>query len=85
MLYKQFMKTSIQKFKHFLMTPAGIVILFVLVFYILTFTVYWFYSPGPEERRTAQISAQEGANTQSTAGQSATATQNNLATRTANP
>lgn len=32
----------------------GIVILFVLIFYVMTFSVYWFYSPGPEERRQAQ-------------------------------
>jgi len=76
MLYKQFMKMDVQKFKHFLATPAGIVILFVLVFYILTFAVYWFYSPGPEERRQAQISAQEAA------GQSAAA---DRGAATANP
>lgn len=62
MLYKQFnrrsMKSNIQKFRHFLGTPAGIVVLFVLVFYALTFSVYWFYSPGPEERRQAQVEAQ---------------------------
>ena len=66
MLYKQFMKMTIQKFKHFIATPAGIVILFVLVFYVLTFSVYWFYGPGPEERRQAQISAQEAASSSNT-------------------
>ena len=69
MLYKRFMKTSIQKFRHFLGTPIGIVVLFVLIFYVLTFTVYWFYSPGPEERRTAQVAAQETSQAPNTAGQ----------------
>ena len=62
MLYKQFMKTSIEKFRHFMGTPAGIVVLFVLIFYVLTFCVYWFYSPGPEERRQAEITVHDAVN-----------------------
>ena len=33
----------------------GIVILFVIIFYVMTFSIYWFYSPGPQERSQAQV------------------------------
>lgn len=59
-------------------TPIGLFILFVLIFYVMTFTVYWFYSPGPEERRQAQISAQAAA-----AGQNATTVQSTAVPNTA--
>ncbi len=43
----------------FLDTRAGRVVLFLIVFYALTFVVYSLYSPGPEERRRAQDKGQE--------------------------
>jgi hypothetical protein len=56
------MKGAIGKTRQFMTTPVGIVILFVLIFYVMTFAVYWFYSPGPEERKQAQTTAQEAVN-----------------------
>jgi|GEM_PF-6252627 len=34
-------------------TLWGKIIIIIAVFYAITFLVYYFYSPGPEERRTA--------------------------------
>lgn len=42
-----------QKIAKFIKTPLGTVLLFVLIFYVMTFLVYYFYSPGPEERLQA--------------------------------
>ena len=41
-------------FKDFLQTPLGMIVVFMVVFYAVTFGVYYFYSPGPEERRMAR-------------------------------
>jgi heme/copper-type cytochrome/quinol oxidase subunit 2 len=43
----------------FFSTTWGMVILFVVIFYSMTFLVYYFYSPGPEERRMAEIEKNE--------------------------
>lgn len=32
---------------------VGAVIVFIVVFYVLTFLVYYFYGPGPEDQRVA--------------------------------
>lgn len=67
------MKHPKQNFTQFIKTPLGTVLVFVVLFYIITFAVYSFYSPGPEERRQAEIeiqnrgaSQQESSNTQAT-------------------
>jgi hypothetical protein len=39
-----------QKIIKFIRTPIGGVLLFLLIFYLVTFLVYYFYGPGPEER-----------------------------------
>lgn len=39
----------------FLKSRFGMAVLFVVIFYVLTFLVYYFYSPGPEERRQAEL------------------------------
>jgi hypothetical protein len=39
-----------QKIVKSVRTPFGTVLLFILIFYLMTFLVYYFYSPGPEER-----------------------------------
>jgi|WetSurMetagenome_2_1015567.scaffolds.fasta_scaffold28455_3 hypothetical protein len=45
-----------QKIGKFIRTPVGAVVLFVLIFYLMTFMVYYFYSPGPVERgQTSQL------------------------------
>ena len=31
----------------------GSLVVFVILFYVITFAVYYFYSPGPEERKQA--------------------------------
>jgi len=51
------MANSKQKFTHFLGTPMGILLTFALIFYAITFAVYYFYSPGPEERAQMQAAA----------------------------
>jgi hypothetical protein len=48
------MKGHANKIKQFFGTVPGIVILFILIFYVMTFSVYWFYSPGPEERNQTE-------------------------------
>jgi len=55
------MKVATSKIRDFFRTPWGIVILFALIFYVMTFCVYWFYSPGPEERKQAQIEQTQSA------------------------
>lgn len=42
----------------FLKSPLGTMVVFVVVFYLITFAVYYFYSPGPEERRQAEMEIQ---------------------------
>ena len=39
----------------FFSTTWGMVVLFIVIFYAMTFLVYYFYSPGPEERRMAEL------------------------------
>lgn len=39
-------------------SPVGTVLVFVLLFYIITFAVYYFYSPGPGERMQAVTQTQ---------------------------
>lgn len=45
--------------KHFFESPLGMVLIFVVVFYAMTFAVYYFYSPGPEERNQADLDKQQ--------------------------
>jgi hypothetical protein len=45
------MTTIKQKLGAFIKTPLGTILLFIALFYLMTFLVYYFYSPGPEERR----------------------------------
>lgn len=52
------MKHPKQNFLEFLKTPLGTVLVFILLFYIVTFAVYYFYSPGPEERKQAEAELQ---------------------------
>jgi flagellar biosynthesis/type III secretory pathway M-ring protein FliF/YscJ len=52
------MKESKQNFVEFLKTPLGTIIIFIVLFYGITFAVYYFYSPGPEERKQAELEAQ---------------------------
>ena len=42
----------------FLTSRWGIIVVFILVFYLMTFLVYYFYSPGPEARRMAELASQ---------------------------
>jgi hypothetical protein len=51
------MANTKQKFAQFLKTPVGILLLFAVIFYAITFAVYYFYSPGPEERAQMQAAA----------------------------
>jgi len=44
--------------KNFWESPLAMVLVFVVVFYAMTFAVYYFYSPGPEERNQATLEAQ---------------------------
>lgn len=53
-----FMKHPTKNFQEFIKTPLGTVLVFVILFYIITFAVYYFYSPGPEERRQAELDIQ---------------------------
>ncbi len=48
------MKQPKQNFQDFLKSPLGTVLVFIVLFYIITFAVYYFYSPGPEERNQGQ-------------------------------
>lgn len=52
------MKQPKQNFTDFFKSPLGTVIVFVVLFYLITFAVYYFYSPGPEERRQAEAELQ---------------------------
>ena len=52
------MKQPKQNFPEFLKTPLGTLLVFVVLFYVVTFAVYYFYSPGPEERRQAEMEIQ---------------------------
>jgi hypothetical protein len=36
--------------KKFLATNWGAVVVFIVLIYLMTFMVYYFYSPGPQER-----------------------------------
>lgn len=47
-------KESLSGLKKFLATKTGMVVAFVTAVYLLTFCVYYFYSPGPEERNPAK-------------------------------
>lgn len=49
------MRKNDLKLKDFLHSRIGMVLVFVIVFYVVTFAVYYFYSPGPEERRQAEL------------------------------
>ena len=39
-------------------SPLLVVLVFVVLFYAMTFIVYYFYGPGPEERNQAVMDAQ---------------------------
>lgn len=52
------MKQPKQNLSEFLKSPFGTVLVFVVLFYIITFAVYFFYSPGPEERKQASMELQ---------------------------
>lgn len=41
--------------KNFWEKPLGIVVIFIVFFYVMTFTVYYLYNPGPEERKQAEF------------------------------
>jgi hypothetical protein len=45
--------------KNFFESPLGLVLIFVVVFYAMTFAVYYFYSPGPEERNQADLDTKQ--------------------------
>ncbi len=52
--------TFFEKARQFLFeTKWGLFVCGIVLFYLVTFLVYYFYSPGPEERRQASINAQE--------------------------
>jgi len=48
------MKHPKQNLQEFFKSPLGTVVIFIVLFYIITFAVYYFYSPGPEERKQAE-------------------------------
>lgn len=50
------MANAKQKLGQFLGTRVGLLLLFAVIFYVMTFAVYYFYSPGPEERKQTEIS-----------------------------
>jgi len=52
------MKQPKQNFSEFLKSPLGTVLIFLVLFYIVTFAVYYFYSPGPQERQQAEQEVQ---------------------------
>lgn len=54
-------KKNQQNLRDFVSSPAGMVICFIVLFYALTFSVYYFYSPGPEERKQAELQKQREA------------------------
>ncbi len=59
-LYPHLLMKSLQKkLSGFLHTMPGMVVIFVVLFYALTYSVYYFYSPGPEERRQAALEEQQ--------------------------
>ena len=39
-----------KKLQEFFGTKWGVVVAFLVLFYVMTFAVYYFYSPGPKER-----------------------------------
>jgi hypothetical protein len=39
----------------FMGSPVGLVVCFIVIFYLVTFAVYYFYSPGPEERKEQNL------------------------------
>jgi len=47
------MKLPTKKYDEFFKSPVGTLVIFVILFYLITFAVYYFYSPGPEERKQA--------------------------------
>jgi hypothetical protein len=53
------MKKFGRQLSAFFSTPFGVVVVFVVVFYAMTFGVYYFYSPGPEERRQAEVAPKD--------------------------
>ncbi len=44
------MKPSLRSIEKFLLSPFGLVMTFLAIFFAITFLVYYFYSPGPQER-----------------------------------
>ncbi len=50
------MKELKQKVEKIIRTPLGMVSLFILIFYVMTFLVYHLYGPGPVERLTSSLS-----------------------------
>lgn len=48
-----FMKLPTKNIEEFFKSPVGTLVVFVILFYVMTFAVYYFYSPGPEERKQA--------------------------------
>ncbi|MFO0780779.1 MAG: hypothetical protein U0519_02725 [Candidatus Gracilibacteria bacterium] len=58
------MKQPKQNFLDFLRSPFGTILIVVVFFYAVTFAVYYFYSPGPEERRQAEREIQNRLMTQ---------------------
>lgn len=39
-----------KKLQDFFATKWGVAVAFLVLFYLMTFAVYYFYSPGPKER-----------------------------------
>ena len=58
------MKKAKQTFEGFMTSPAGMIVAFIVLFYAITFLVYYFYSPGPEERRQAELEKTSAASRQ---------------------
>ena len=56
------MKQPTPNFPQFFKSPLGTVLVFLVLFYVITFAVYYFYSPGPEERRQAELANQQAGN-----------------------
>lgn len=52
------MKETKQNSVEFFKSPLGTVLTFIVLFYTITFVVYYFYGPGPDERRQAELDAQ---------------------------
>ncbi len=52
------MKNLKKKLRGFLQTMPGMAAIFVVLLYVLTYGVYYFYSPGPEERKQSALEEQ---------------------------